>query len=385
MTADQLELRTPRGRPAPRSPDASPPRALTSTSLEHAAAEAERTRILEALRETRGNISRAADRLGVTRNILRYRLKKYGLDVSSGMTEPPAPAQPVSPIAEPTRGPRTAHVQWERRHVALLWVGLVPPAAEENVAFVGPALDTVVEKIGSFGGQVEEVSPSELVAAFGLDPVEDAPRRAAHAASPSKGQHTPFSPQSHPKSASVCTRREVLVAWVGSAARVDRAAKREALRQLDALMADAEAGVLVSEATRPFLERRFVLSPSVGGNGTAGIVYRLVGLDQTGLGLGDRLTPFVGRDRELEQLAHGLEQSERRQGQVVAVAGEAGVGKSRLFWEFIESQRTRDSLILSRQRGLLREVDAVSPGHRPADEVLQDRSTRQFEHGQRTG
>ena len=346
VTADQLELRTPRGRPAPRSPDASPPRALTSTSLEHAAAEAERTRILEALRETRGNISRAADRLGVTRNILRYRLKKYGLDVSSGMTEPPAPAQPVSPIAEPTRGPRTAHVQWERRHVALLWVGLVPPAAEENVAFVGPALDTVVAKIGCFGGQVEEVSPSELVAAFGLDPVEDAPRRAAHAALAIQRAAHAFLAAESPKVRIGLHAAEVLVAWVGSAARVDRAAKREALRQLDAFMADAEAGVLVSEATRPFLERRFVLSPSVGGNGTAGIVYRLVGLDQTGLGLGDRLTPFVGRDRELEQLAHGLEQSERRQGQVVAVAGEAGVGKSRLFWEFIESQRTRDSLIL---------------------------------------
>ena len=346
VTADQLELRTPRGRPAPRPPDASPPRALTSPSLEHAAAEAERTRILEALRETRGNISRAADRLGVTRNILRYRLKKYGLDVSSGMTEAPAPAQPVSPIAEPTRGPRTAHVQWERRHVALLWVGLVPPAAEETVAFVGPALDTVVEKIGSFGGQVEEVSPSELVAAFGLDPVEDAPRRAAHAAlAIQRAAHAGLAAES-PKVRIGLHAAEVLVAWVGSAARVDRAAKREALRQLDAFMADDEAGVLVSEAARPFLERRFVLSPSVGGNGTAGIVYRLVGLDQTGLGLGDRLTPFVGRDRELEQLAHGLEQSERRQGQVVAVAGEAGVGKSRLFWEFLESQRTRNSLIL---------------------------------------
>src|SRR5207302_9290059 len=118
------------------------------------------------------------------------------------------------------------------------------------------------------------------------------------------------------------------------------------LRQRSAVRAGDEAGVLGSEAHRPFLERRFVLSPSVGGNGTAGIVYRLVGLDQTGRGLGDRLTPFVGRDRELEQLAHGLEQSERRQGQVVAVAGEAGVGKSRLFWEFLESQRTRNSLIL---------------------------------------
>jgi tetratricopeptide (TPR) repeat protein len=111
-------------------------------------------------------------------------------------------------------------------------------------------------------------------------------------------------------------------------------------------MADAEPGVLVSERTRPFLERRFVLSPSVGANGTTGTLYRLVGLDQTGLGLGDRLTPFVGRDRELAQLANALEQARRRHGQVVAVVGEAGVGKSRLFWEFIESARTRDSLIV---------------------------------------
>jgi tetratricopeptide (TPR) repeat protein/transposase-like protein len=307
----------------------------------------EQARILEALRETRGNISRAADRLGVTRNILRYRLKKYGLDVSFGTTEPLAPAQPVSPMAEPARAPRTAHVQWERRHVALLWVDLVAPAAEETVPYVGPALDTVLQKIGSFGGQVEEVSPSDLVAVFGLDPVEDAPRRAAHAAlAIQRAARAPGHPAESPRVRIALHVGEVLVAWVGSAARVDHAAKREALRQLAAFMADAEAGVLVSETTRPFLERRFVLSPSVSANGTAGTAYRLVGLHQTGLGLGDRLTPFVGRDRELEQLADALEQAKRRHGQVVALVGEAGVGKSRLFWEFIESPRTRDSLIV---------------------------------------
>ncbi len=350
VTADVLKLGGPRDRPSSRLRDdyADPARAPKTTSPAHAMGDVEQARILEALRETRGNISRAAERLGVTRNILRYRLKKYGLDVSSGTTEPLAPAQPVSPMAEPTRAPRTAHVQWERRHVALLWVDLVPPAAEEPVSSVGPALDAVAEKIGSFGGHLEEVSPLELVAVFGLDPVEDAPRRAAHAALAIQraAARAAGHPAESPKVRIGLHAAEVLVAWVGSAARVDHAAKREALRQLDAFMADAEAGVLVSEATRPFLERRFVLSPSVGGDGAAGIVYRLVGLDQTGLGLADRLTPFVGRDRELEQLAHGLEQAKRRHGQVVAVVGEAGVGKSRLFWEFIESQRTRDSLIL---------------------------------------
>src|SRR3989442_14225829 len=112
-------------------------------------------------------------------------------------------------------------------------------------------------------------------------------------------------------------------------------------------MGGAEAGtVLVSEATRPFLERRFVLARCAAGDGTAGPVCRLLGLERTGLGLGERLTPFVARSRELDQLAQALEHVQTGHGQVVAVVGEAGVGKSRLFWEFIESHRSRDSLIL---------------------------------------
>jgi len=52
------------------------------------------------------------------------------------------------------------------------------------------------------------------------------------------------------------------------------------------------------------------------------------------------LTRFVGRDDELKQLREALEQARVGSGQVMAVVGEAGVGKSRLFWEFIHSHRT---------------------------------------------
>src|SRR3989304_2988683 len=44
------------------------------------------------------------------------------------------------------------------------------------------ALEVMVEKVQSFGGRVEEMGASGLVAAFGHEPVEDAPRRAAPAA-----------------------------------------------------------------------------------------------------------------------------------------------------------------------------------------------------------
>src|SRR5262245_65736095 len=58
------------------------------------------------------------------------------------------------------------------------------------------------------------------------------------------------------------------------------------------------------------------------------------------------LTRFVGRDAEVELLCQALERARGGRGQVVAVAGEPGVGKSRLVWEFTHSHRTRDWLVL---------------------------------------
>jgi class 3 adenylate cyclase/tetratricopeptide (TPR) repeat protein len=58
------------------------------------------------------------------------------------------------------------------------------------------------------------------------------------------------------------------------------------------------------------------------------------------------LTRFVGRTSELEQLRQALENARSGRGQVVAVVGEPGVGKSRLYWEFTHSHRTQDWLIV---------------------------------------
>src|SRR5262249_26579789 len=51
------------------------------------------------------------------------------------------------------------------------------------------------------------------------------------------------------------------------------------------------------------------------------------------------LTPFVGRDREVDKLREVRERAAAGHGQIVAVAGEPGVGKSRLLWEFTHSHR----------------------------------------------
>src|SRR5262249_10630414 len=58
------------------------------------------------------------------------------------------------------------------------------------------------------------------------------------------------------------------------------------------------------------------------------------------------LTRFVGREREIETLSQALHEAGRGHGQVVALVGEPGVGKSRLIWEFTQSDQPRDWAIL---------------------------------------
>jgi tetratricopeptide (TPR) repeat protein len=58
------------------------------------------------------------------------------------------------------------------------------------------------------------------------------------------------------------------------------------------------------------------------------------------------LTRFVGRDAEVAHLRRVLGQADAGRGQVVAIVGEAGVGKSRLTYEFTHSHRVQNWLIL---------------------------------------
>jgi class 3 adenylate cyclase/tetratricopeptide (TPR) repeat protein len=58
------------------------------------------------------------------------------------------------------------------------------------------------------------------------------------------------------------------------------------------------------------------------------------------------LTQLVGRQAELGLLRQALDRARDGRGQVVALVGEAGVGKSRLAWEITRSHRTHEWLVL---------------------------------------
>lgn len=49
--------------------------------LKNTIADFEKQIIISALKQTRGNQSKAARRLGTTKRILTYRIRKYGIDV----------------------------------------------------------------------------------------------------------------------------------------------------------------------------------------------------------------------------------------------------------------------------------------------------------------
>jgi len=73
------------------------------------------------------------------------------------------------------------------------------------------------------------------------------------------------------------------------------------------------------------------------------------------------LTRFVGRETEIDVLRRALERARSGLGQVVAVAGEPGTGKSRLFYEFLDSGLTREWLKLETGAVSYGKVNAFSP------------------------
>ncbi len=61
---------------------------------------------------------------------------------------------------------------------------------------------------------------------------------------------------------------------------------------------------------------------------------------------GQKLSPFVGRDQEIRALDAALDEARAGNSPVVGIVGEAGSGKSRLVFEFLESARAKGFPVL---------------------------------------
>ena len=332
LTAEMLRL------PSGRAPDpaAGEPASAALPSLKDSVSDLERSRLLQALDETGWNVSRTAERLGVSRNQVRYRIEKYQLrpETRGRRRSQSVPAAPDTAAATSAAAPAT-WFPWERRHLAFVGVSLIAAGSGEDSFDTSGALADHVEKLQAFGGVVAEVGPTRVVVAFGLEPIEDAPVRAALAALAIRkaAEHREALEPRPPGVALAIHVTQVLIGGPGNMPRVDQASGRVAIGVLESLLARREAmAILVSDAAGPFLARRFEMLPVDRGNGATG--YRLVGRERSGFGLEGRpLSPFVGRAHEMDAVSALAARVAQGRGQLLGVVGEPGVGKSRFAFE----------------------------------------------------
>ena len=317
--------------------------------------EAMRTHVLAVLEQTGWNISRSAALLGISRNTLRARIERLGLRSDSPPPLPPRRAErrvaapPAAPPPTLAASAAPAPIRWERRRVTFLRAALAMLEGGDPLSDASRALEVLIDKVRNFGGRVEELSPSGMSASFGLDAIEDATRRAAHAAM-AIGKAAERARRSPGQGFAVRTAihvEQVLVGQSGSGAEIDADAKRAQWAALDALLLAGDADAIsVSDAAARFLERRFDLTPLPHQDGAPGPVYQLAGRERAGLGLWGGMARFVGRRRELEVLHSRLPLVLLGHGQVLALVGEPGVGKSRLVWEITHSPAALGWLVL---------------------------------------
>src|SRR5439155_12657120 len=188
-----------------------------------------------------------------------------------------------------------------------------------------------------------------IEAVFGVEPVDDAARRAALAALAIRMTVARAERAAVPRVALrvVIHTSAVLIGHAAGTARVDRESKLRMTRTLDELSCTGtEDPIVVTAATAAFLGRRFVLEP-VGGARVGEECYRLIGHKTVGLPEGDRLLRFVGRRVELELLRGRARATLAGHGQAVAVVGAAGVGKTRLLSELTQSPDARPFRLLA--------------------------------------
>jgi DNA-binding NtrC family response regulator/tetratricopeptide (TPR) repeat protein len=318
-------------------------------ALDAALGVVERTRLLEALDETFWNVTRAARRLGISRDTLRYRIAKHRL--RPGGSRPGPGPEPAAEVPAPMPPPRAAMVadtpastvRWEPRRVTLLRAVIDGPPLDDDRLYPSRLIEALIEKVRSFGGRFEDLGPTGIVASFGLEPVEDATRRAAHAAvairkAVERGRRT------EPPWITVRLGihvTQLLVGYAGRDVRLELDGKRRAWHALESLVLRADPDrTVVSETAAPFLDRRFALVPLPSPAPGNGPVYRLEGVERAGLGSARRLTVLAGRGHELELLRDRFAAAADGHGQVVGIVGEAGIGKSRLLLELRKSLRS---------------------------------------------
>ena len=241
-------------------------------------------------------------------------------------------------ISEQILAVRSA-IEGERKQVSVLFCDIVRSSAlaaelgpEEFHLVIDRFFQAALAEVHRFEGTVNQFLGDGFMALFGA-PIahEDHARRAVLAA-------LGITARAEVKIRIGINSGLVVVGTIGDDLRVDYTAFGDTTVLAARLQAAAEPGaVLVSQQTAELVRGYFQLEEVTPVQVKERTVHplRVMGLGtRTGrITSGDELTPFTGRDHEFAHLRRALDAALDGEGQVVGLAGEPGMGKSRLALE----------------------------------------------------
>ena len=253
-------------------------------------------------------------------------------------------------------------LEGERKHVTILFADLkgslemvAERDPEEARAMLDPVLERLIGAVHRFEGTVNQVMGDGIMALFGAPlSQEDHAARGCYAALEMQEAIAAYVAErrlpahAEPKIRVGLNSGEVVVRSVGSDLHMDYTAVGESTHLAARMEQMAPPGTILMTASTFRLVESHAHVTSMGALPIKGLaapvtVYELKGMSATRSRLevaaARGLTPFVGRHSELQILADALGRAASGRGQVVAVVGEPGVGKSRLLWEFLRSGR----------------------------------------------
>jgi class 3 adenylate cyclase len=279
-------------------------------------------------------------------------------------------AQSYTPrhLAEKILTSRSA-LEGERKQVTVLFADmkgsmelLADRDPEDARKLLDPVLETMMDAVHRYEGTVNQVMGDGIMAIFGAPLAhEDHAVRACYAALRMQEAIAQLANEIRKtQGVSIQVRiglnsGEVVVRSIGNDLRMDYTAVGQTTH-LAARMEQlaAPGSILISSdclrLAEGYLETKPLGPVALKGLTTPVEVHELVAATPVRTRLqaaaARGLTPFVGRRLEMETLHEALRRAAGSEGQVLAVVGPAGVGKSRLLREFIHSPHTRSWLVL---------------------------------------
>jgi len=260
-------------------------------------------------------------------------------------------------------------LEGERKQVTVLFADmkgsmelLADRDPEEARKLLDPVIEHMMEAVHRYEGTVSNLMGDGIMALFGAPLAhEDHAVRACYAALRMQESVNRYADgvrrtEGVPIQIRVgLNSGEVVVGAIGNDLKMDYTAIGQTVHLASRMEQMAMPGSIMMTAATLQLAEGYVQVKSLGPVNVKGMNEPVEVHEVTGAGLARSrlqaaaargLTRFVGRDAETEQLRKALEQARAGHGQVVGVVGEPGVGKSRLFFEFIHSHRTQGWLTL---------------------------------------